>query len=63
MAAFANVELLKDGNYEGKPYKEGAPLRVPSDVAARWVKLKTAKAYKGDKTPENVKEKSAKKKS
>ncbi len=53
MAAFAKVELLKGGEYEKKEYEKGAVLRVPSETAARWVRLKTAKAYKGEKQADN----------
>lgn len=54
MAAFANVALEKAGNYEGKPYKKGAVLRVPSETARRWLTLETAKPYDGGKKPENI---------
>lgn len=55
MAAFAVVELLKAGNYQDEARKVGAVLRVPSDVAARWVKTETATPYTGQKKPENLK--------
>lgn len=56
MAAFANVELSKDGKYRGEEYAKRDVLRMPSSEAARLVRRQNATAYTGTKKPKNLKE-------
>lgn len=53
---YANIELSKDGKYHGTEYTKGDVLRLPSDVAARFLRTGSATAYSGQKKPKNQKE-------